>query len=62
MDVERFRWHNAQWLEMVSDANGVASRDSTLSGSPDPSNIFGAEELLDESEIFSPNERFGQNF
>lgn len=62
MDVERFKWHNAQWLEMIADSNGVASRDSTLSGSPDPFNIFGADELFDESEACSSNDRFGKNF
>lgn len=62
MDVERFRWHNAQWLEMVADGNGVVSRDSTMSDSPDPFNVFGAEDLLDESEPTSSNDRFGDNY
>uniref|UniRef100_A0A0N5AKS1 Kinesin-associated protein 3 n=1 Tax=Syphacia muris TaxID=451379 RepID=A0A0N5AKS1_9BILA len=51
MDVERFRRHNAQWLEMIADGNGALSCDSTLSASPDSFNVFGAEELLDDAEV-----------
>uniref|UniRef100_A0A0R3RIP0 Kinesin-associated protein 3 n=1 Tax=Elaeophora elaphi TaxID=1147741 RepID=A0A0R3RIP0_9BILA len=47
MDVERFRWHNLKWLEMVTDNNNVASSDSVISGSPDIySEVFGAEDIL----------------
>lgn len=48
MDVERFRWHNAQWLEMVAENNIFTSVDSAVSGSPDIySEVFGAEDILD---------------
>ncbi|CAG9535765.1 unnamed protein product [Cercopithifilaria johnstoni] len=47
MDVERFCWHNLQWLEMVADSNNVTSSDSVISGSPDIYNeVFGAEDIL----------------
>ncbi|KAK6102101.1 Kinesin-associated protein (KAP) family protein [Brugia pahangi] len=50
MDVERFRWHNLQWLEMVGDSNNVTSSDSVISGSPDIcSEIFGAEDILGDA-------------
>ena len=63
MDVERFRWHNAQWLEMVADGNAVASRDSTLSGSPDLfTEVVGAEEFLSEPQPSSSEGRFGHDF
>lgn len=50
MDVERFRWHNLQWLEMVADNNNVKSSDSVISGSPDIySEVFGAEDILGDA-------------
>uniref|UniRef100_A0A1I8E9X8 Kinesin-associated protein 3 n=1 Tax=Wuchereria bancrofti TaxID=6293 RepID=A0A1I8E9X8_WUCBA len=50
MDVERFRWHNLQWLEMVADSSTVTSSDSVISGSPDIcSEILGAEDILGDA-------------
>ncbi|EFO23129.1 hypothetical protein LOAG_05355 [Loa loa] len=50
MDIERFRWHNLQWLEMVADSNNVTSSDSVISGSPDIYNeVFGAEDILGDA-------------
>ncbi|VDK88244.1 unnamed protein product [Litomosoides sigmodontis] len=50
MSVERFRWHNLQWLEMVADSNNVTSSDSVISGSPDICNeVFGAEDILGDA-------------
>lgn len=47
LNVERFRWHNLQWLDMVSDNSSVASSDSLISDSPDIYRvIFGAEDIL----------------
>lgn len=34
MDIERFRWHNAQWLEIVAENNDLATSDSLVSGTP----------------------------
>lgn len=50
MNVERFRWHNLQWLEMVADSNNVTSNDSVVSDSPDICNeVFGAEDILGDA-------------
>uniref|UniRef100_A0A915BXZ0 Kinesin-associated protein 3 n=2 Tax=Parascaris TaxID=6254 RepID=A0A915BXZ0_PARUN len=50
MDVERFRWHNAQWLEMVAESGTLVSADSAISDSPDIfSEVFGAEDILDDT-------------
>lgn len=58
MDIERFRWHNAQWLEMVAENNILTSVDSAVSGSPDIySEVFGAEDILDDA---SPDVSIGR--
>ncbi|KHN74989.1 Kinesin-associated protein 3 [Toxocara canis] len=50
MDIERFRWHNAQWLEMVAEGGTLTSMDSAISHSPDIFNeVFGAEDILDDT-------------
>lgn len=50
MDIERFRWHNAQWLEMVAESGTLVSADSAISDSPDIFNeVFGAEDILDDT-------------
>ncbi|KAM3722945.1 Kinesin-associated protein [Dirofilaria immitis] len=49
MDVERFRWHNSQWLEMVADSNSVTSSDSMISGSPDIYSDFFGEDILGDA-------------
>lgn len=52
MDVERFRWHNAQWLEMITEGDEVFVGESALSDSPDIFNdVFGAEEILDDTAL-----------
>ncbi|KAL4003278.1 Kinesin-associated protein (KAP) family protein [Acanthocheilonema viteae] len=55
MDVERFRWHNLQWLEMVADSNNVTSNDSVISGSPDIyDQVFGVEDILGDASLDIP--------
>lgn len=49
MDVEKFRWHNAQWLEMATD-NNFSSGDSVISDSTDVcKQVFGAEDILGDT-------------
>ncbi|MFH4975578.1 hypothetical protein AB6A40_002287 [Gnathostoma spinigerum] len=48
MDAERFCWHNAQWLEMVTGNDCTMSCDSALSEPPSLFNdIFETEELAE---------------
>uniref|UniRef100_A0A915PQC9 Kinesin-associated protein 3 n=1 Tax=Setaria digitata TaxID=48799 RepID=A0A915PQC9_9BILA len=50
MNVERFRWHNLQWLEMVADSSNAASADSIISASPDIyGEVYGAEDILGDA-------------